>query len=116
MISSIGALKYHRLRAGYIMKVGYSSVTVSIAQVHYTEYGWKKVGEQLQVVWDEESVLATFLTSNRSGCRRKGGCDGSTNECKNCFRMCKPCTTRCKCHQICRNPHNNGGKCCKCDL
>ena len=116
MIPSIGALKYHRLRAEYIMKVGYSSVTVSIAQVHYTEYGWKKVGEQLQVVWDEESVLATFLTSNRSGCSCKGGCDGSTSGCKKCFRMYKPCTTRCKCHQTCRNPHNNGGKCSKCDV
>lgn len=74
------------------------------------------MGEQLQVVWDEESVLATFLTSNRSGCSCKGGCDGSTSGCKNCFRMCKPCTTRCKCHQTCRNPHNNGGKCSKCDV
>ena len=66
MIPSIGALKYHRLRAEYIMKVGTQALTVSIARVHYTEYGWKKVGEQLQVVWDEESVLTTFPTSNRS--------------------------------------------------
>ena len=30
--------------------------------------------------------------------------------------MCKPCTTRCRCHQTCRNPNNSGRKCCKCDV
>ena len=51
------------------------------------------------------------------GCGCKGlKCDGSTPGCLNCFRSCKPCTMKCKCRMRCNNPHNNGGKCIKCDM
>ena len=50
------------------------------------------------------------------GCGCKGAtCDGSTAGCRNCYRMCKPCNSRCKCKGNCRNPHNDGGTCAKCE-
>ena len=29
--------------------------------------------------------------------------------------MCKPCNSRCKCKGNCKNPHNNGGTCARCE-
>ena len=34
--------------------------------------------------------------------------------CRSCFKMCKPCTLKCKCKLRCNNPHNNVGKCPRC--
>ena len=41
--------------------------------------------------------------------------NGSTAGCGNCYRMCKPCNSRCKCKGNCRNPHNDGGTCARCE-
>ncbi len=73
-------------------------------------YGW--VNNKLSIKWDDDEVLTGFI--KRKGCGCKGGCDGSRAGCKNCFRMCQPCTIRCKCHGSCRNPHNDGAKCTMC--
>ena len=27
------------------------------------------------------------------------------------YKMCKPCTIKCKCKAKCNNPHNDGGEC-----
>ena len=36
--------------------------------------------------------------------------------CRNCYKLCKPCTLKCKCKSQCHNPHNNGGTCPRCAL
>ena len=49
------------------------------------------------------------------GCGCKGAkCDGSTAGCRNCYRMCKPCSSTRKC-KGCNNPHNKGGTCARCE-
>ena len=68
-----------------------------------------------QIVWDDADIIEKVTGSNVCGC--KGAkCDGTTTGCRSCYKMCKPCTLRCKCKSRCRNPHNNGGRCPRCVL
>ena len=65
-------------------------------------------------VWDDEDTIKAITDSKGCGC--KGAkCDGSTAGCRNCYRICKPCNRKCKCKGNCRNPHNNGGTCARCE-
>ena len=117
LVPSRGALKLHLLRSFYTMKVFYSCVSKptlfeSNNPQHLTKNGWKVANDIVEVRWDEDDALKSFLGVNKCGC--VGNCDGSTAGCKNCFRSCKPCTLKCKCRMTCKNPHNNGGACPKC--
>ena len=110
LIPSLGALKYHLLRAEYVLKVSFFFNNDD----NIATNGWKVVDNTIQIIWDEEQVIQSMVSGKGCGC--KGiKCDGSTAGCLNCFRSCKPCSMKCKCKMRCNNPHNNGGKCKKCE-
>ena len=105
LIPSLGALKYHMLRAEYVLKVSFANSD------EVATNGWKVVDDNIQIIWDEDKVIQSMVLGKGCGC--KGiKCDGTTAGCLNCY---KSCTMKCKCNMRCYNPHNNGGKCKKCD-
>ena len=95
LIPSSTALKYHMLRCQYIIKVVYTSMQGQTLSGGIENYGWKDVNGKIQILWENEDFVNMHCTSKGCGC--KGGCDGSKVWCKNCYRMCKPCTSKCKC-------------------
>ena len=112
LVPTLGALRYHMLRSEYVLKTVFAftnSVPIDSAQ-----YGWRIDNSVISIIWDDEETMKAVVASKGCGC--KGAkCDGSTSGCRNCYRMCKPCNSRCKCKGNCKNPHNNGGKCARCE-
>ena len=108
----MSALRYHMLRSEYVLKTVFaftSSTTIDASQ-----YGWKVDNSIISVIWDDEDTMKAIVASKGCGC--KGAkCDGSTAGCRNWYRMCKACNSRCKCKDNCDNPHNNGGTCARCE-
>ena len=107
----MAVLKYHMMRATYVLLVANSCIYVK-CNASPVDYGWQNINDKIEVKWDEDSVIQELEV--RKGCGCRVGCDGSAAGCKNCFRLCKPCIPKCKCKLLCKNPHNNGGKCLKC--
>ena len=108
LIPTLGALRYHMLRSEYVLKTVFSHTMIDASQ-----YGWT-IDNSVAVVWDDEDTIKAITDSKGCGC--KGAkCDGSTAGCRNCYRICKPCNRKCKCKGNCRNPHNNGGTCARCE-
>ena len=99
------------LRSEYVIKYIFSYCHLSDLNVN--EYGWKIEGGEIQVLWDEEEEIKKVTSGKGCGCKAQK-CDGSTTGCRSCYRMCKPCSIKCKCKTLCNNPHNNGGTCSKC--
>ena len=108
LIPTLGALRYHMLRSEYVLKTVLSHTMIDASQ-----YGWR-IDNSIAVIWDDDDTIKAITDSKGCGC--KGAkCDGSTSGCRNCYRMCKPCNRTCKCKGNCRNPHNNGGTCARCE-
>ncbi len=78
----------------YVLKTMYSCVTKASAFNDSRDYIWQFVEEKLEVQWEENSEVSSFVGNKACGCT--GNCDGSRVGCKNCFRCCKPCTLKCK--------------------
>lgn len=112
LIPTVSALRYHMLRSEYVLKI--VLVFSDSTNIDPCKYGWN-IDTNIQIVWDDEESMKAVQTSKVCGC--KGAkCDGSTPGCRNCFKMCKPCISKCKCKGNCKNPHNNGGKCPNCEV
>ena len=77
------------------------------------EHGWKMEGDKIQILWDEDEMIARVTARKGCGCKAQK-CDGSTAGCRSCYRMCQACTIKCKCKMLCNNPHNNARTCPKC--
>ena len=112
LVPTLGALRYHMLRSEYVLKTVFAFTTSTVIDV--SQYGWRIDNSMITVIWDNEETMKAVVGSEGCGC--KGAkCDGSTAGCRNCYKMCKPCNSRCKCKGNCRNPHNNGGTCGRCE-
>ena len=97
------------LRAEYVLKVAFLFNSNDVPT-----NGWKIVDNKIEIIWDEEEIILSMVSGKGCGC--KGiKCDGSTAGCLHCFKSCKPCTLKCR-KMRCKNPHNNGGKCKKCNV
>ena len=111
LVPTMSALRYHMLRSEYVIKTVFSFTTSTTIDV--IQYGWR-MDNSISVIWDDEDTMKAIVASKGCGC--KGAkCDGSTAGCRNCYRMCKACNSRCKCKGSCNNPHNNGGTCARCE-
>ena len=89
------------------------SFLTSSSSLNFLEYGWNIVNDKIEIVWEDSEIMEKVKGTKTCGC--KGAkCDGTTSGCRNCYKMCKPCTLKCKCKAQCRNLHNNGGKCPRC--
>ena len=111
LVPTLSALRYHMLRSEYILKTVFAFNTDAIDA---SQYGWRIDNSIISVIWDDEDTMKSVVASKGCGC--KGAkCDGSTAGCRNCYKMCKPCNSRCKCKGNCKNPHNNGGTCTRCE-
>ena len=133
LVPTLGALRY-MLRSEYVLKTTFGCINNE--RINPSEYGWRVNEPMISIVWyDEETIKAVVASASSSssssassasassssasaskGCGCKGAkCDGSTAGCRNCYRMCKACNSRCKCKGNCSNPHNNGGTCARCE-
>ena len=112
LVPSMGALKYHMLQSQFVIKMIFSFCTLS-HNVDFLNHGWKTQNDRIEILWDDQEMIEKV--TGTSGCGCKGArCDGTTAGCRNCYKMCKPYTIKCKCKAQCNNPHNNGGKCPRC--
>ena len=118
IIPSDAALNLHKMRGEFIVKLALESPLAS--SDHYKrpdEYGWKRLGDTLEIMWDENIEITRKQLNRRrplpkAKCScRPGRCSIETKGCKNCTKSCKPCTNICLCKGQCNNPHNNGGVC-----
>ena len=108
---TLGALRYHMLRSEYVLKTVFSFINSE--PINPSQYGWRIDEPMISIVWDDEETIKAVVASKGCGC--KGAkCDGSTAGCRNCYRMCKACNSRCKCKGN-YYPHNNGGTCAGCE-
>ena len=81
---------------------------------NFEQFGWAKDSSGIiSVRWDDNvEEERQILTSQRKPPVTKCYCkSGNCKMCKNCFKACKPCSTKCNCKGMCLNPHNNGGIC-----
>ena len=117
------ALKLHVLRGEYVTRLALeSAIPLSDHHLNYTNFGWKKNGDEIEVMWDENvEETRKELTRKRKPPVNKCSCRAKENKCgflgrgcKNCCKDCKPCNDSCSCKGNCHNPHNGGGTCPKC--
>ena len=83
------------------------------SNLNFLKHGWNRVNDKIGVVWEDSEIMGNVKGTKTCGC--KGAkCDGSSTGCRNCYKMCKPCTLKCKCKAQCHNPHNNRRTCPRC--
>ena len=98
LIPTCGALRYHMLRSEYVLKTVFNFTTNNT--IDACQHGWRIHNSVITIIWDDEEMMKAVVASKGCGC--KGAtCDGSTAGCRNCYRMCKPCNSRCKCKGNC---------------
>ena len=117
ILPSDNAIKFHCLRGTYIMKLVFDEDPCSACIHDYESYGWLSIGDTIHTIWDEnfeeeEKNLNKKRQLPISKCSCKTGCN--SDKCKNCSKACRPCSIKCVCKGVCKNPHNNNGKCSKC--
>ena len=123
ILPSDNALKLHKCRAEYILKLALESCTDFSDSFTDVGEGWLlKEGRGYEIKWEEnlQEIKRQVLQKrqplvNRCSCRSVGNkCGGKGRGCKNCSKACKPCSKLCVCKAECENPHNNGGTCGNC--
>jgi hypothetical protein len=95
---------------------------ISQCDTHETlNSGWQVTDNTVLIKWEEniESIKKSLKYKKPAllktcSCKTKQ-CGMSERGCKNCYKDCKPCSTKCACKGLCKNPHNNGGACSRCD-
>ena len=115
-------MNLYKLRGEFIIQLALESPMAS--SDHYKrpeEFGWKYVGDILEIIWDEniETTRKQLkkrrpLPKAKCSCRT-GKCSIQSKGCKNCAKSCRPCTSACVCKAQCSNPHNDGGTCQLCN-
>ena len=71
------------------------------------------VNDKTEIVWEDSQITEKVKGTTTCGC--KGAkCDDTTSGCRNCYKMCRPCTLKCKSKAQSNNPHNNRGTCPRC--
>ena len=109
LVPSMGTLRYHMLQSQFVIKI-FSFCTLS-HNVDFLNHGWKTQNDRIDTLgWPgNDKVTGT------KGCGfKEARCDGTTAGCRNCHKMCRPCTIKGKCKAQYNNSHNNGGKCPRC--